>query len=118
MLLQHLLEVFACMTNHLASRMMDSKIPTLCRVVSRCNGRSFDPYPEADDRDAWPSCGREPDRPDVRCGVCPLRPALAVLEKQHCQRGGSGLGREGPSTPGLSRHGDHSSVQGGGNATA
>ena len=28
----------------------------------------------------WPSDGREPDRSDVRCGVDPIRPALAVLE--------------------------------------
>jgi hypothetical protein len=28
----------------------------------------------------WPSGGREPDRPHVRCGVDPIRPALAVLE--------------------------------------
>jgi hypothetical protein len=40
----------------------------------------------------WPSDGREPDRSDVRCGVDPCRPALAVLEERDRQQRGPGPG--------------------------
>lgn len=55
-------KMFPCdMNNYFASRVMAFQMRTSCRVVGRRIWPCFDPSPEANDRDAWSSRGREPD---------------------------------------------------------